>query len=160
MSTAAQIAAARINSARAGLTGPTALPENEPGAQVAKTPTEYIADLPTEFGGLTHLFGGNEIPNSTLEPVNVSLTAPGGVAGKLGGLVPDVRTGIQSGLRSVGLGGPPPGGVNPGGVEQPFPQPVGISGPVPGGLNPGGLEQPVSVFLKNWTTRIRQALKV
>jgi hypothetical protein len=101
MSTAAQIAAARINSARAGLTGPTALPENEPGAPQGVSPVEVASLIPTEFGGLTHLFGGNAEPSTQYEPVNPSLTASGGVAGKLGGLKPDVRTATQAVTRST-----------------------------------------------------------
>jgi len=99
---AIQIAAQRINASRAGLTGQTALPENEPGAQVAATPTE-IADLvPTEFGGLSHIFAGGETAIPSVVPVNTAKTIPSGsVAGKLGGLAPDVRNTAQKVQQAV-----------------------------------------------------------
>jgi hypothetical protein len=95
MSTAIQLAAQRINTARAGLTGQTSLPSQEPGAPQSASPTEVAAHvLPTEFGELTHLFGGGsfaETPTAQA-PVNVSRVIPAGsVKGVLGGLAPDVR---------------------------------------------------------------------
>ena len=51
--------------------------------------TELADLIPTEFGGLSHLFGGEASPTQ-YEPVNPSLEIPGGsVRGRLGGLVPD-----------------------------------------------------------------------
>src|SRR5580692_7099562 len=88
------IAAERINASRAGLTGQTSLPQNEPGAAHPASPVEVADHIPTEFGGLTHLFGGGGVVESPTQfaPVNVGREIPtGSVAGKLGGLAPDVR---------------------------------------------------------------------
>lgn len=87
-------AAERLNASRAGLTGAVALPSQEPGAPHPTSPTELLEQLPTEFGGLTHIFGGGGLAEAPLQhaPVNVSRVIPSGsVRGQLGGLVPDVR---------------------------------------------------------------------
>jgi hypothetical protein len=91
-----QLAAKRINTNVAGVTGPPALPENEPGAALVKSATEYTEDLPTEFGGLTHLFGGQAAPSAQYEPVQTAKTIPAGsVRGPLGGLKPDFTNAAQ-----------------------------------------------------------------
>lgn len=49
--------------------------------------------LPTEFGELTHLFGGEPAPSAQYEPMNPALQIPGGSRpGALGGLAPDFRS--------------------------------------------------------------------
>lgn len=97
MSGALSLAAQRINTATAGLTGKQALPVNEPGAPLPASPTEVADLLPTEFGGLTHLFGGGESSPAQYAPVNPALEIPGGSSpGKLGGLAPDFTNAAQN----------------------------------------------------------------
>lgn len=96
-------AAQRLNSSVAGLTGAVALPQHEPGAQHPTSPTELLDQLPTEFGGLTHLFGGGGLVESPTQhaPVNVGRVIPAGsVKGALGGLVPDVRNTTNNAVAS------------------------------------------------------------
>lgn len=90
MSTAAQ----RINASVAGMTHNPLTPAN-PGAQQHGASVAEVVDLiPTEFGGLTHLFGGEAVPVEQFRPVQTALTDTTAIAGRLGGLVPDrLRTG-------------------------------------------------------------------
>lgn len=84
-------AAQRINTSVAGLTGPASDPAQEPGAPQSASLTENLDLIPSEFGGLTHLFGGSS-PEVIHAPVNPALEIPAGsVRGQLGGLAPDVR---------------------------------------------------------------------
>ena len=98
------IAAQRINTSVAGLTGQVSDPAQEPGAPAAATTTELADLIPTEFGGLTHLFGGEAAPSTQHAPVNPGLEIPAGsVRGHLGGLAPDVRntvTNAQAAIRN------------------------------------------------------------
>jgi hypothetical protein len=85
-------AAQRINTSVAGLTGAVRNPSQEPGAPHPASATEVADLIPSEFGGLTHLFGGSAAPSTQFAPVNTARTIPAGsVKGRLGGLVPDVR---------------------------------------------------------------------
>jgi hypothetical protein len=84
------LAAQRINASTAGLTGRASIPSQEPGAPQSATATELADLIPSEFGGLTHLFGGEAPPSTQHEPINPSVTIPAGsMRGRLGGLVPD-----------------------------------------------------------------------
>ncbi len=86
------IAAQRINTSVAGLTGPASDPAQEPGAPQSVGLTEALDLVPSEFGGLTHLFGGEAAPSTQHAPVNPALEIPAGsVQGRLGGLIPDAR---------------------------------------------------------------------
>jgi hypothetical protein len=94
MAGALHAASQRINDSVAGLTGQVHNPSQEPGAPAAASPVEVIDHLPTEFGGLTHLFGGGGLAEAPTQfaPVNVGKEIPAGsVRGVLGGLAPDVR---------------------------------------------------------------------
>jgi hypothetical protein len=86
--------AQRINASTAGMTHNPLTPSN-PGAQQHAASAVEVADLvPTEFGGLTHLFGGGGVPLDQFRPVSTSLPETTAVAGRLGGLVPNrLRTG-------------------------------------------------------------------
>jgi hypothetical protein len=88
-------AAQRINASTAGLTGVKANPSLEPGAAHPASATEVADLIPTEFGGLTHLFGGQAAPSTQFQPVTTAKTIPtGSLPGKLGGLVPDARNAV------------------------------------------------------------------
>lgn len=136
-------AAQRVNASVAGLTGAAKPASQEPGAQVRTTPSELIEQLPTEFGGLTHIFSGGGIDTvGSLEPVNVSRSVPvGAQPGPLGGLVPDVRKAFTkvTATSPTNIGGP-------GGVLQPAPQ--------------GTKTTPLSVHFKNTVAKARTALKI
>jgi hypothetical protein len=95
------VGAERINAARAGLTGNKVDPSQESGAPLATSPTELLDQIPTEFGGLTHLFGGGSNPVAENAPVNTALTAPGGTKGPLGGRVPDFRNAATKAVATV-----------------------------------------------------------
>ncbi len=95
-------AAQRINTSVAGLTGQVSDPRQEPGAPLAASATEVADLIPTEFGGLTHLFGGAAQPSEQFAPVNPGLEIPAGsVRGHLGGLAPDVRNTITNAQQAV-----------------------------------------------------------
>lgn len=84
-------AAQRVNTSVAGLTGQVSDPRQEPGAPQSASATEAADVIPSEFGGLTHLFGG-ENTAAQFAPVNTAREIPtGSVPGRLGGLVPDVK---------------------------------------------------------------------
>lgn len=87
-------AAQRVNTSVAGLTGQVSDPRQEPGAPQSASATEVADLIPTEFGGLTHIFGGGGGENtpSQFAPVTTARDVPtGSVPGRLGGLVPDVK---------------------------------------------------------------------
>lgn len=92
MSGVLHTAAQRLNTSVAGLTGQPSDPSQEPGARAPASAVEVANLLPTEFGGLSHLFGGEAQPSQQYAPVNPGLEIPAGsVRGHLGGLAPDVR---------------------------------------------------------------------
>lgn len=117
-------AARRINADVAGLTHVGGEPN--PGAPVAATPTEILHEVvPTEHGGLAHLFSDGLIPSPT-EIVSTDLVQPtGSLLGRLGGLVP----------RTTSSQAPGPGTqIAPPTTEGWLPNPVsGIGGWDPGG---------------------------
>jgi hypothetical protein len=148
---AIQIAAQRINSATAGLTGsPTATPVGPEravpraggkgsGAVPTASPVEALDALPTEFGGLTHLFGGEAAPSQQYEPMTTAVTIPGGsVRGPLGGLKPDFQGAVQKAIATVS----PPTQGNTGPAAAPSVPPA------------------ISAAAKNGVARIRSFLKI
>lgn len=92
------VAAQRINTATAGITGSPTAPDPNVNAggkgspEVPQaSPAEITNLIPTEFGDLTNLFGGEAQPSQQYEPMQTALTIPGGsVRGVLGGLKPDL----------------------------------------------------------------------
>ena len=155
-------ASQRLNAATAGLTGsPTATEVGVPraggkgsGAVPEASPAEVLYTVPTEFGDLTGLFGGEAAPSQQYEPMQTALTIPGGsVRGVLGGLKPDFTNVRLKATETLS-------NINPGGVEKP----AGAAT-----INPGGLEaaapQPaqvpaISVIVKNNVAKARAFLKI
>jgi hypothetical protein len=143
---AIQMAAQRINAARAGLTGEAALPTEQPGARRPASPTEVLQSLPLEFGDLTSMFGGEAaLPSTQYEPVNVAVHVPGGsVKGILGGLKPD----FTNALTKVAAPVKEAEAIGPG-------EPIHLA---PAVEKP--LTTPLSVTAKNAVASVRRALKI
>jgi hypothetical protein len=138
-------AAQRINTDTAGLTH---IVEPNPGAPVGAIPHEIIAEaLPTEHGGLSHLFTDNLIEPTT-HLVDTGLArATNSVPGKLGGLIPQPW---KPGPTPVGPNvGPAPGYAwDP--ARQPFePGPDSMPNPIP---------SPTATTYSNYVVRIRKWL--
>jgi hypothetical protein len=79
------VGAQKIRTDTAGFTGGAM---HEPTSGTAKTPTEYLAHVPAEFGEITHLFGGlsGDLAPVQFAPVNTSVTTTAAKPGLLGGL--------------------------------------------------------------------------
>lgn len=103
-------AAQRLNASVAGFTGHEVSPLVTDATSTGASATEALASLPTEFGELTHLFGGSEPVGSTqYAPVQTPLQAPGGIAGAYGGVKQDVRAAVSAATEAVR----PPAAVKP-----------------------------------------------
>jgi hypothetical protein len=99
-------AAQRVNTSVAGLTGQVSDPRQEPGAPQSASAVEVADLIPSEFGGLTHLFGGSGEAQQ-FAPVQVARDVPtGSLPGKLGGLVPDARSAVVHGVATAKANAP------------------------------------------------------
>lgn len=147
-----QLAAQRINAATAGVTGsPTATETGVAraggkgsGAVPQASPQEVTQLLPTEFGDLTSLFGGEAAPSQQYEPMQTALAVPGGsVRGVLGGLKPDFS-------KVVGKATGATAEVVPVAPAETHAAPAKAAAAVPA----------VSVVVKNNVAKVRQYLKI
>lgn len=92
----------------------------QPPVALPTSPTELVDEVPTEFGGLTHLFGGGSVGEALSQyvPINTALEKPGGsIRGALGGLKPDFRSAaqkVQEAIPATGGGTPIPHNPAPG----------------------------------------------
>lgn len=106
-------AAQRINADVAGLTHVAADHTPPPGAPQAATAEEILhGSVPSEFGGLSHIFSDHLVEAPTFVETAVSKPTSS-LVGRLGGLVPQHTTAQEPGPRS---GLPPrtfPGGELP-----------------------------------------------
>lgn len=99
MSAIINAASHRLERATGGVAtagGNLSLPQ--PPVAAPTSGTELVDEVPTEFGGLTHLFGGGSLAEAAGQflPVNVGLEKPAGaIRGALGGLKPDFRNAAQ-----------------------------------------------------------------
>lgn len=158
-------AAHKVNTDTAGVTGPPADPTQAPGAKLPASPAEVLSYIPTEFGDLTGLFGGNPGPSDQYVPVNASLTIPSGSrAGALGGLVPDFRNTLSSGEAAVAEAAPVAAPVRDalGRIFTPGPsleQQVGDQ-PPPGAPSTPWSMPPISVVATNAVNRFRAWAKI
>jgi hypothetical protein len=126
-------AAQRINASVAGFTHTPEAPVSQPtGHSLAEVPEL----LPTEYGGLQHLFREGLTPG-LVEPVVTALQKPtSSLRGVLGGLRPNPV------MHQPTNPGPALGTPHDVGAQ--------LAPPVPRALNPGGLPR--------WVTTIRQTL--
>lgn len=85
-------AAARINADTAGLTSTEA---HQPTSGAPASFSDIVGAIPTEFGGLTHLFGGfgSGGEPTAYAPINAALEVPTAKPGIFGGLKPPRTTG-------------------------------------------------------------------
>ena len=99
-------ASQRLNASTAGLTGyqPSHL-ISEPTTTHASA-TEILDTVPSEFGGLGHIFGGGggEWTSGLPAPVPTGLVSPSGVPGPLGGIKADAARGWNATKAAVTTG--------------------------------------------------------
>jgi hypothetical protein len=156
MAGALSLAAQRLNAATAGVTGsPTATETGVAraggkgsGAVPLASPQEVTELLPTEFGDLTSLFGGEAAPSQQYEPMQTAVTIPGGsVRGALGGLKPDFSRIVSKATGSVP-------------VTSTAATDVGGPGEVLQAPTAKVQTTPISVVVKNNVTKVRTFLKI